>query len=191
MSSTELLRAARTWHKKVAAALFVFFFLISITGILLGWKNLFASKIYNTNAKQKTAKSMNEWLPLDSLKTIAISALQSKIPGSTEAKPESMNARLDKGNIRFTFSNQYNVQLNAQSGELQSIDKKAPEWITKLHDGELADDLFNLKNGVSKKVYTTTLGLALFFLTLSGFWMWFKPKQIKKQKEQTIDNFKN
>lgn len=178
----QVLRAARIWHKKVASLLFIFFFIISLTAILLGWKNLFVSSIYSTHLNQKNSVLLSEWLPIDSLKTLATVAFQSKVVSVKSSEAESMNARLDKGYIRFTFSNQYNVQLNAKTGELQSIDKKAPDWILKLHDGEMLDDLLKTKNGISKKIYATVIGFALFFLTLSGFWMWFKPKQIKNAK---------
>jgi uncharacterized iron-regulated membrane protein len=181
-SAIQVLKTARIWHKKVASLLFIFFFIISLTAILLGWKNLFASPIYSTTLNQKNTISLSEWLPIDSLKTIATAAFQSKVANTKGSGAESMNARLDKGYIRFTFSNQYNVQLNAKTGELQSIDKKAPDWILKLHDGEILDDLFKIKNGTSKKAYASIMGFALFFLTLSGFWMWFKPKQIKNAK---------
>jgi len=75
------------------------------------------------------------------------------------------------------------VQLNAKTGVLQTVEKKAPEWIIKIHDGEIIDDLFKIKGGVAKIIYTSIMGLSLFFLTLSGFWMWFKPKQIRFAKK--------
>lgn len=180
--STKLLRTARIWHKNVAAVLFAFFFIISITAVLLAFKDYFVGQVYNNDIKQKATKSLNDWLPLDSLKRLATAGLKAKVPALADAKLDRIDARLDKGYIRFSFTNGYNAQLNAKTGVLQSIEKKAPDWILKLHDGEIVDDVFKNKSGVSKTVYTTTMGLALFFLTLSGFWMWFKPKQIKNAK---------
>ncbi len=171
-----LSRTSRTWHRKVASVLFIFFFFISITAILLGWKNLFATKIYKLEGKQKMLQtSLKDWLPLDSLRSIAIVAFTDKMPSERNLKTESINARLDRGFVRFSFGSEYNVQLNAMNGELQLIDKRAPEWILHLHSGELFDELLNIK--IFKKVYPTILGLALFFLTLSGFWMWFKTRK--------------
>lgn len=183
--STGLLRAARTWHRKVAAALFLFFLIISLTGILLGWKNVFSSELYHARSEQKMAHSIKDWLPLDSLKQLAISALRQKLPAAGDTGVERMDARMDKGTIRFSFRDQYNVQLNALTGELQSIDKKYPEWFTHLHDGEIVNDLFNIKNGAPEKIYTSIIGFALFFLTVSGFWMWYKPKQIKNYRRNS------
>ena len=185
----KLLRTARIWHKNVAAALFIFFFIISITGFLLGWKNLFAGKIYSANAGQAMAKplAMKDWLPLDSLKNIATAAFKARIPNEKFVKPDNLNASMGRGFIRFSFGRQYNVQLNAQTGELQSIDKKAPDWILKLHDGEMLDDLLGSKNGLSKRIYVSIMGLALLFMTVSGFWLWFKPMRMKRAKQNNIE----
>lgn len=132
---------------------------------------------------------MKDWLPLDSLRHLAMAALRQKAPAVADGKPERMDARMDKGTIRFLFSNQYNVQLNAQTGELQSVDKRAPDWIIKLHDGEMIDDLIGSKNGSAERIYVSVMGAALFFLTLSGFWMWFKPRQLKNARRETVNEF--
>jgi uncharacterized iron-regulated membrane protein len=175
-NNSNLLRSSRTWHRKVASIFFVFFFIISLTAVLLGWKNLFAAKIYKIEGKQQRAEaSLHDWLPLDSLKNMAIVAFKEKMPTENDLKLESMNARLDRGFIRFSFGSEYNVQLNALTGELQSIDKRAPQWILHLHSGELFDELLGIK--FFEKAYPTVLGLSLFFLTLSGFWMWFKTRK--------------
>jgi len=167
--------------------MFVFFFVVSITAVLLGWKDFFVGKVYHTDIKQKTTKSLNEWLPLDSLRHLAVAGLKSKVPVGPDNKPDRMDARIDKGYIRFSFTGGYTVQLNAKTGVLQAVEKKAPEWIIKIHDGEIIDDLFTINGGVAKTVYSSIMGLSLFFLTLSGFWMWFKPKQIRVAKKETAN----
>jgi len=179
-SIVQLQRFARKWHNKVSSILFAFFFLIAITGVLLGWKSLFASRIYSSDHKQSGAKSTLEWLPLDSLQKIASNELKGKVAGEGDFKATSMNALLDKGSVRFTFKNQYNVQLNAKSGELISIEKKATDLLIKIHDGEILDDVFFVKGGVMKTTYTSLMGLSLLFLTASGFWMLFGKKKISK-----------
>src|SRR5665213_2450311 len=95
-SSAKLLRYARVWHKNVAAVMFAFFFVVSVTAILLGWKDFFAGKVYHTELKQKTTKSFTEWLPLESLKHLAFAGLKSKVPVGPDNKPDRMDARIDK-----------------------------------------------------------------------------------------------
>lgn len=178
MSATaQFQRATRKWHRNVSAVVFSFFFFISVTGILLGWKDLFAEKVYSSSAKQVVAENVGDWLPLDSLQQIAINDLRQRVPAAGDPKVMTLNARLDKGSVRFTVNGQYNVQLNARSGELQSIEKKATDLFIKIHDGEILDELFNTKNGAIKTSYTSLLGLALFFLTLTGFWMRYGRKR--------------
>jgi len=58
-SSLNLLKAARKWHRNVSTILFAFFFFIAVTAVLLSWENLFASKIFTTTNKQKTAKKQS------------------------------------------------------------------------------------------------------------------------------------
>jgi uncharacterized iron-regulated membrane protein len=179
-SSLNLLKAARKWHRNVSTILFAFFFFISITAVLLGWKNLFASKIFTTNNKQKTAKTTKQWLTIDSLQKLATIDLKNKVTDAGDGKVVNLNAVLDKGYVRFTFKNQYIVQLNAKTGGLISIEKKATDIFLRIHDGEILDDLFNTK-GVYKTTYTSLMGLALFFLTLSGFWLRFGQKKRSKK----------
>ena len=184
-SSVKLLRAARKWHKRVSTILFAFFFIISATGVLLGWKSLFASKIYSSGHSPMIHQKQ-PWLPMDSLLAFAKADLRDKVPGDSIDEIVSLNAFPDKNLIRVSFRNQYNVQLNAVSGELISIEKKATDLIVKIHDGEWFDDMVNSKNEVIKTTYTSIMGLALFFLTLSGFWMRFMPKRAPgKSKENT------
>ncbi len=98
-----------------------------------------------------------------------------------------MNAVLNKGYVRFTFKNQYVVQLNAKTGELISIEKKATDIFLRIHDGEILDDITNSKSEVFKTTYTSLMGLALFFLTLSGFWLRFGQKKRSEKKSIFIN----
>jgi uncharacterized iron-regulated membrane protein len=181
-----LLKAARKWHRNVSTILFAFFFFISITAVLLGWKNMFSSKIYTSTQKQKKAESTKQWLSVDSLQSLAYTDLQSKVPQEQPGKIASLTATLDKGLVRFTFKNQYVVQLNAKTGDLVSIEKKATDIFLRIHDGEILDDLFNTK-GAFKTTYTSIMGLALFFLTLSGFWLRFGRKKRVEKKAISIN----
>ena len=130
-------------------------------------------------------KAKQPWLPLGSLLTAATTDLKNIVSGDSTDKIISVSAFMDKNLIRVTFQNQYNVQLNTVTGELISIEKKATDLILKIHDGEWFDDIAHSKNEVIKTTYTSVMGLALFFLTLSGFWMRFMPK---KKSAKTIEN---
>lgn len=177
-----LLVNSRLLHKKIASVLFIFFFFISITGALLGWKSLFTEIIFE-NKEIKVETSMKKWKSLDSLESIAIIALNEKTKNKFK-HAKSIQIKPSKGSINFAFENNYAIQVDGATGETIRIEHKNAEFIQDLHDGALIDELFNSKMGLSKKIYTALMGLALLMLTLSGFWMWFKPKQIKKLKKQ-------
>jgi hypothetical protein len=169
-------RAARKWHRKVSALTFGFFFIISATGILLGWKGLFATTLYKTATPQATAMRLKDWLRLDTLQQIAIQQLEKRVPGAEESRVVNLNARLDKGYARFTIDG-YNVQLNPATGELQSIERRPTDLFVRIHDGEILDDLFHTNGEIMKTSYTSILALGLLFLTLTGFWMKFGRKK--------------
>ena len=72
-----VLQNFRSLHKKFASVLFVFFFLIGLTGSLLSFKSAFTKIIFEN--KQVNAESkIGSILPLDSLEKIATSILNEK-----------------------------------------------------------------------------------------------------------------
>lgn len=62
----KVLRLFRKIHRTTGALLFVFFFLISISGLLLGWKKnsngMLLAKSYSG-----TSTELSDWISLDSL----------------------------------------------------------------------------------------------------------------------------
>ena len=72
--------------------------------------------------------------------------------------------------------------LAAASGKTMLIEHRAGGWILDLHDGAILEEWTGGKSGISKKVYSSVTGLALVFLTLSGFYFWYKPRQIRQAK---------
>ena len=72
-----LLQNFRNLHRKFAAVLFVFFFLIGLTGSLLSFKSAFTKVIFENNQVSAECKIKN-LLPLDSLEEIATSILNEK-----------------------------------------------------------------------------------------------------------------
>src|ERR1700730_12217529 len=94
-----LLNYSRTWHRKIASLLFIFFFLIAPTGLMLGWKSFFTSTIYDNN-KIKPEHSMENWLSIDSLGQLATVSLN-KMTDNHFKEAESIQLRPSKGYIGF------------------------------------------------------------------------------------------
>lgn len=145
-----------------------------MTGLMLGWKSMFSTILYSATG----SKSQNQsWLPLDTLKDDAVKALKAyTIPKA----PERADIRFKSGYVEFQFAGNYFVRLSGETGETLQIDRRYGGWIQDLHDGAFIDSWIKDKNSISKKIYTTILGLSLFFLALSGACLWLKPVIIKR-----------
>ncbi|MEI7473075.1 MAG: PepSY domain-containing protein [Chitinophagaceae bacterium] len=176
-----LLLQSRLWHRKIASVLFVFFLFISITAIMLAWKAVFTNVIFD-NKKITGDTNFQKWLPLDSLELIAVNSINEKTNNKFK-HAESIQLKPAKGYINFTFKNNLNIQVDGATGNTIHIEQKNGSLIQDIHDGAIVDGWVTNKWGLSKKIYSTIMGLALLLLTISGFWMWYKPKQIKQSKK--------
>jgi uncharacterized iron-regulated membrane protein len=181
--SANLIRTFRKIHRQIAIFLFVLFFIISITGLLLGWKKNSFGIIQGATSKG-VSSDLKTWLPIDSLQTIAINTLHDSISPNLSSELERIDARPSKGILKFVFLDDYwEVQLDGATGKVMNINRRRSDIIENIHDGTILDVLFNTKNDQFKLTYTTIMGLALLMLTLSGFWLWYGPKKLRKQKQ--------
>jgi len=167
-------------HKKFASILFVFFFLIGLTGSLLSFKSAFTKVIFE-NKEISDESKLSAILPLDSLETIATSTLNEKA-NTKFKKSEKVEIKISKGTIMFYYKDAYSIQLNGASGAPILIEKKFGGIIQDIHDGAILDSLVTNKSSLSKKVYSIIMGLSLLLLTITGTYMWYKPKMIKKNR---------
>ncbi len=176
----KLIRLFRKIHRTMGIYLFVLFFIVSITGLLLGWKKN-SMGIIHTESKQGVSSDVKDWLPLDTLQTIAFQALQSSVKQDINLDLQRIDARPEKGMVKFVFENHYwGIQLDATTGEVLSINQRRSDLIENIHDGRVLDILFKTDGEIIKLIYTTTMGLALFLFTATGFWLWYGPKRMRK-----------
>ena len=150
---------------------------------MLGWKFLFTKTIFD-NKKIKAETSLGKWLRLDSLEKLASIALNEKTNNRFQ-HAENIQLRPSNGYINFLFKNNYNIQVDGATGTIIHIEQKNGSIIQDIHDGAIAGGWFNLKSGLAKTVYATIMGLALLFLTISGFYLWWKPRRLKQSKNIT------
>ena len=185
MSNTILqakrLRSFRWLHRKIAIFLFFFFFVISTTGLLLGWK-----KKTGLLAPTQTGTSSNpeDWLTLDSLQKLAIKYLSDSISSKLSKEPDRIDIRPSKGIAKFVFADHYwGVQIDCTSGKLLLTEKRNSDLIEDIHDGTLLDKIFGTGEN-SMLGYTTIMGISLFMLTLTGFWLWYGPKRLRNARKR-------
>lgn len=180
-SQAKTIRLYRKAHRTTGIFLFVFFFIVALTALLLGWKKHSAG-ILLPETQQGTSTNFEDWMPLEKLHIIAFEAIKDSLPLDNEPVLDRIDIRKDKGILKFTFSNTYlEVQLDGVTGQTLSIGQRRSDFIERLHDGSILDDLFNTGNGQIKVIYTSIMGLGLLLFTVSGFWLWYGPKRMKKK----------
>lgn len=172
-------RAYRKLHKWVAVPLMLFMFLVGATGILLGLKKPLA--LLPDTQKGQSVQS-HEWMSMASLMQKATEAAQNE--KEAELVIDRIDLRPDKGIAKFTFKKSFfEVQVDLTTGEILSLGTRESDWIEKLHDGSIIDFFAGWKVEGSKYVYSTLLGVGLVLLSLSGFYLWWNPRRIRRLQE--------
>lgn len=157
----------------------LFLLISATTGILLAWKK--QSATIQPPTQKGTSTEMKEWLPLSHLSNVAKTALleQLSLPKSDQTlKIDRIDARPSKGMVKVLFdSHNWEVQVDASTGKILSIDRRHSDWIEAVHDGSIISQNFKL-------ISMNLLGIGLILLVLAGFWLWYGPKQIRKLKKR-------
>jgi len=179
-NQARILRTVRKIHRTTGALLFVFFFFISITGILLGWKKHSNGWILS-KSYAGTSTNLKEWLPLDSLHKNACKILHDSVSPNLSLQLDRIDVRKDKGMVKFVFTDHFwGIQLDGATGKLLQIEQRRSDFIEKIHDGSILD-FYCKTDGQIKLIYTTIMGLALLIFTITGFWLWYGPKRMRNK----------
>lgn len=179
-----LLRAFRNAHRISGATLFVFFFIIAFSGLMLGWKK--HSNGYLLPKTQRGATTeLQQWLPLRKLKAKAVQAVLDELPPGTSTEVDRMDVRPGKGVVKVRFEgHHWGVQLDGATGEVLQIAKRRSDWMEALHDGSIVEGPLGISGGYFKLFYTTVTGVALLLFTVTGFWLWYGPKVLRRAKRR-------
>lgn len=178
----KILRLFRKVHRATGALLFIFFFFIAITGIILGWKN-HSNGFIIPKSYEGTSTNLKHWLPLDSLHNKANFILHESVSADLSLELDRIDVRNNKGIVKFVFRNHYwEIQLDGATGNLMNIGKRHSDFFENIHDGSILDRYFGTSNVQIKLIYTTIMGLALLLFTVTGFWLWYGPKRMKRIK---------
>ncbi len=174
-SITDRLRNFRVYHKYMGLVLGVFILISSITGIALGWKK--DVDLLQPPTQDGTTSDLQLWVPLSTMATTAYAALDSAV--SIKNNPiDRIEARPEKGMVKVLFlEGSWEVQLDGSTGKVLSVAQRHSDWIEKIHDGSIISDGFKL-------VTMNVLGLGLLVLSVTGFFLWFYPKKIRKLKQE-------
>jgi len=169
----------RKIHRAAAAFLAVVFITVAVTGLLLGWKKNSYGYIH-PDSYQGSNPDLRDWLPLDSLKTIALQVLHDSINPDLRTDLDRIDVRPDKGMVKFVFSHHYNgIQLDGATGRVLHLERRRSDLIEDIHDGSALDKLLGFQGEQFKLVYTTVSGLSLLVFTITGIWIWIHSRRKK------------
>ena len=185
-----ILRSTRKIHRQTGITLFFLFIIVGITGLFLGWKK--NVDVLQYPSQRGVSNNVSTWLSTDSLVNIATTKLVKWKGKEYSTEIDKIDARPDKGMVKVIFKeHHYSLQLDAETGEVLSYEYRTSDLIEQLHDGTFIDKLFGLPGGVFKLFYTTVLGTALVLFSVSGFWLWYGPKIMRKDKKISVKTIKN
>lgn len=168
------LRRTRRVHRWTGIMLFVFFFVIGVTSVLLGWKKDSAYIMPPTARGSST--ELTEWLPAAVLTERAQSVVVDRLGAAYTTDIDRLDYRPGKGTVKVRFADHYaEVQLDGATGAVLSVGIRRADFIEQLHDGSIVSDPFKL-------VYSSLMGLATIVFTVSGFWLWYGPKVMRRTR---------
>lgn len=172
---TDRLRNFRVYHRYLGLGIGVFVLISSVTGILLGWKK--DVDLLQPPTQKGASTDLQQWLPIAELSARSLAGLDSA--AAVQNNPiDRIEARLDKGIVKTIFKEgSWEVQLDASTGKVLSVARRHSDWIEKVHDGSIISDMFKLFS-------MNVLGFSLMILTVTGFFLWFYPKKIRKIKSE-------
>lgn len=183
--SKEIAKSTRLYrkiHKWLGSILFVFFFIISVTGLLLGWKKHSAGLIL-PKTEIGVSTDLKTWLAYDSLHTIAVKTLRDSLDQDLSPTLDRIDARPAKGIVKFVFQDHYTeIQLDAATGAVLAVNQRTSDIIEQIHDGSILDFALETKDGQIKLGYTSVTGLSLLLLTVTGFFLWYNPIRIRSKR---------
>jgi len=166
------LRWSRLLHQLIGVSLAFFVVITATSGLVLGWKK--NVEILQPATQDGSSVLLSEWISFDHVSKIAIHAMDSVLQKKMDI--DRMDVRPDKGIIKVTFKEGYwEVQVDATSGKTLSVARRHADWIEHIHDGSIVSDWIKI-------LYTNILGVGLITLALSGLWLWYGPKVIRKIK---------
>lgn len=170
------LRKYRVYHKYIGLALGILLLISAVTGFFLGWKK--NADILQPATQKGASKEMTDWKPTAELAEIAIQHLYQNYPQQKGNPIDRLDFRPSKGIVKVLFEqNWWEVQVDCTTGEVLSTAKRHSDWIERIHDGSIISDLFKL-------ILMNILGVGLTIMILTGLWLWYGPKLVRRLRKR-------
>ncbi|MEM6964561.1 MAG: PepSY domain-containing protein [Bacteroidota bacterium] len=172
------LRKFRVFHRWLGLGLALLLIISAVTGVLLALKK--DIDVIQPPTQKGSSKDLSDWKPLAEISTLAETAFHEAHPDQRENLVDRLDVRPSKGIVKVLFEKGYwEVQIDGKSGAIKSIAKRHSDWIENLHDGSIISDSFKL-------VSMNVLGFGLLFIIITGTWLWFGPRKVRKEKRKKL-----
>jgi len=171
------MQTVRKLHRVSGLSLIAFLLIVSVTGILLGWKKN-SNELLMPDTYRGTSSDLQNWLPIHSLSSLALHYLHEE---DASVKIDRIDIRPSKGVAKVSFTNYWMVQIDGTNGKLLHLGKRNADIIEEIHDGSIVDRWLGTSNGFFKLFFTNAMGLALLLFIITGFLLWFIPIRMQKQ----------
>lgn len=173
---SRLMQMVRKIHRVSGINLIIFILIVSVTGILLGWKKN-SNEWLMPNTYKGSSQVLSEWLSVDSLNILASHYLRQSVSPQISVLPDRMDIRQLKGVAKFSYKeHSWSVQVDGVTGELLHVGRRHADVIEAIHDGSIIDNWLGLSNGFFKLFFTSVMGFAFLLFIASGFWLWYGTK---------------
>lgn len=170
------LRKFRVVHRWLGLSLALILMISAVTGVLLALKK--DVNLIQPPTQKGISKDLSDWKPLAEISTLATEAFLSAHPEQKENTIDKLDVRPSKGIVKVLFEKGYwEVQIDGKTGEVKSIAKRHSDWIEHLHDGSIISDTFKL-------ISMNFLGIGVLFLIVTGIWLWYGPRRVRKEKHK-------
>ena len=177
-----ILKIVRKIHRSAGITLFIFFLIIAITGLILGWKKN-SNGLILPNSEIGQSTDISQWMHISDLQEIAFAALKDSIDKNIDLDLQRIDLRPEKGIVKFVFDNHYwGIQIDGFNGKVLAITKRRSDFFENVHDGSILDILFGTKGEIIKLIYTSIMGTSLIVFVITGLWLWAGPKILKRSR---------
>lgn len=151
---------------------------VGVTGLLLGWKK--NVDLLPPTQRGTAVESMN-WVSLDSVLRLADTYTRDSL--QLAATIDRIDVRPGKGVAKIIYEDSYReLQIDLATGTVLSVGQRHSDWIEQLHDGSLFDRWLGLDEQPLKLTWSSLLSLGLILLSVSGFFLWYNPRRIRRFK---------
>lgn len=164
-------RLARRWHRIGAILVAIPFLVVIISGLLLQMKKEWAWIQPPTQSGILAEPSLG----LDQILTAVQKLPEAEVREWVDV--DRLDVRPNRGVVKVRCNNGLEVQLDLSTGDVLQIAPRRSDLIESLHDGSWFHPF-------AKLAIFLPAGIIVFFLWLSGIYLWWLPGSVRRQKRK-------